>query len=112
MPTLDEQFKLWRLSPDYPPWNDFKVFRADSGETLGVTSTRDAEDREQRAFLAGASAEREECANCVPTNWLDGLLSCPDAAIGAPPYTGVDIERLLRAVKERICQRGEEKADD
>lgn len=60
------------------------------------------------AFLAGASAEREQCANCVPTNWLDDLLSGPDAVIGKPPYYSDHIEQLLRAVKERIRQRGEQ----
>lgn len=39
----------------------------------------------------------------VPTSWLDPLLTGRDAAIGKPPYDGLDIERLLRAVSDRIA---------
>lgn len=90
--TLEETFQAWINAH---PTRDFK-------HPL---------DADREVFLAGASAEREECANCVPTNWLDDLLSGPDAVIGKPPYFSNHIERLLRAVKERIRQRGEGQAD-
>ena len=37
----------------------------------------------------------------IPTNWLDPLLTGPDAVIGKPPYNCKDIERLLNALQLR-----------
>lgn len=37
----------------------------------------------------------------IPTNWLDSLLTGPDAVIGKGPWGCPDIERLLAAIKER-----------
>lgn len=42
----------------------------------------------------------EECANCVPSNWLDSLLTGDDAP--KPPLDGPAIERLLKGVAARI----------
>jgi hypothetical protein len=39
---------------------------------------------------------------CVPTTWLDPLLTGPDAVIGKPPYGCPDIERLLSAIRSRV----------
>lgn len=36
----------------------------------------------------------------IPSNWLDPLLSGPDAVI--KPMSGVGIERLLNAIRERV----------
>jgi hypothetical protein len=41
-------------------------------------------------------------AKKVPGNWLDPLLTGPDAVIGKPPYDCKDIECLLNAVADRI----------
>ena len=41
-------------------------------------------------------------ADRVPTNWVDPLLTGPDAVIGSPPYNCGDIERLLLAIAARI----------
>lgn len=49
-------------------------------------------------------AEREACAKCVPSNWLDPLLTGPKKVIP----DGVDcptVERLLNAIRERILAR-------
>lgn len=46
--------------------------------------------------------ERERCAQLVPTNWLDPLLTGPRAVIGKPPYNCPDIERLLSALAAAI----------
>lgn len=40
------------------------------------------------------------CADCVPTNWLDPLLTGPDKV--ADFKDGPAIERLLKAVRQRI----------
>lgn len=40
----------------------------------------------------------------VPTNWLDPLLTGPNAVISGPPFDCQDIERLLKAVKERVIR--------
>lgn len=46
----------------------------------------------------------EECAKCVPTNWVDSLLS----GKGTPtlPLDGLAVERLLRKIQDRIRARG------
>ena len=42
----------------------------------------------------------EDCASCVPANWLDPLLSGNDAP--PMPLDCPKVERLLRGVAERI----------
>lgn len=43
-----------------------------------------------------------QIADLIPNSWLDPLLSGPDAVLnGAGPYTGTDIENLLRAIRKR-----------
>lgn len=39
---------------------------------------------------------------CIPTNWLDPMLTGPQRVIGDPPYDCRDIERVLLAVRYRI----------
>lgn len=53
------------------------------------------------ASIPSASTRMSEL---VPTTWLDGLLTGPDAVVSDASgfYTGKDIERLLAAVKKRI----------
>ena len=46
--------------------------------------------------------EEEAILGAIPTNWLDPLLTGPNKVIGPYPYTGTDIENLLRAVKDRV----------
>jgi type IV secretory pathway VirB9-like protein len=41
-------------------------------------------------------------ADLIPTNWLDPLLTGPDAVIQGYSFTPKDIERLLLAIKERV----------
>jgi len=43
-----------------------------------------------------------ELIECVPDSWLDSLLSGPTAVIGRGPYSGDDIERLCKAIRERM----------
>jgi hypothetical protein len=42
----------------------------------------------------------EECANCVPRNWCDELLTGPKAPKG--PLDSRDVERLLCGIQDRI----------
>jgi hypothetical protein len=42
----------------------------------------------------------EECAKCVPSNWLDPLLTGSEAP--KPPLDCFGIERLLQGVTARI----------
>lgn len=42
----------------------------------------------------------EECANCVPRNWCDELLTGPKAPKG--PLDSRDVERLLGGIQDRI----------
>ncbi len=43
----------------------------------------------------------EECAQCVPTNWLDPLLSGPDKVVPDGTDNRV-VEAILKAVAARI----------
>ena len=56
------------------------------------------------AWEAATLEERAACADCVPRNWLDPMLTGPMAVIGyvadARP-----IEAVLRATKARIMER-------
>lgn len=53
-----------------------------------------------------AAAEREACAKCVPTSWLDPLLTGKGAVIGDVERMSVrELEALLLAVKQRIDAR-------
>jgi hypothetical protein len=55
------------------------------------------------AAIAKARQETWAAAiECVPTNWLDTLLTGPDAVIDEPPYACPEIEVLLRAVITRM----------
>ncbi len=54
-------------------------------------------------LLLSESEWIEQCANEVPTSWLDPLLTGPDAVLrGAGPWGCPDIEALLRAVQARM----------
>lgn len=62
-----------------------------------------------RSALLGLESERvrrdalKQAADCVPTNWLDSLLTGPAAAIGSGgTITNRHIEALLRGVQDRI----------
>lgn len=46
------------------------------------------------------AAERERCANLVPTNWCDPLLTGPDAV--KLPLDQRGVEKLLLGVQKRI----------
>ena len=48
-----------------------------------------------------AHAVRRAAIQAIPTTWLDELLTGPNG-IGAGPYNGQHIERLLSAVKRRV----------
>jgi hypothetical protein len=51
-----------------------------------------------------AAHERTACAECVPSNWLDPILTGKYAAIGGVADCG-PIEAVLRATKTRIMGR-------
>ena len=60
----------------------------------------------QQAVNEATQEERKRCADMVPTNWLDPLLSGPDKALpSTQPYRAPDIERLLLAIRGRIRDR-------
>ncbi len=52
------------------------------------------------AIDAAVAAERERCANLVPTNWCDPLLTGKDAP--SVPLDCPGVERLLRGIQDRI----------
>jgi hypothetical protein len=57
---------------------------------------RDVSELVEAACLAYGEQVREACAEKIPSNWLDFLLSGEDAVVSP------DTERLLNVLRERI----------
>jgi hypothetical protein len=77
-------------------------------EECGIEAWRDTLCRNEgweEPMIAFASRieslVREECANKVPSNWLDPLLTGPNS-IGEPPYNCQHIEQLLNGIAAAI----------
>lgn len=46
----------------------------------------------------------QQALDAIPTNWLDSLLTGPDAALSKrAPWGCPEIEQLLRAIKARLA---------
>lgn len=59
------------------------------------------ESRPVEKLVSGKFAE--EIINCIPTNWLDPLLTGKDKILpDGYNYNPKDIEKLLSALKERV----------
>jgi hypothetical protein len=50
---------------------------------------------------------QERIQNAIPENWLDPLLTGPDAVLRDPPWNCPDIERLLNAIRKRLTPPAE-----
>lgn len=75
----------------YEAWGDGDEFQIPEG----YVTDEMADERVKDAVA--------EAAGKIPTNWLDPLLTGPDAALkGTGPWDCQDIERLLQAVKKRL----------
>lgn len=61
-----------------------------------------AERQQAELDIIRRNAVIDECAKCVPTNWLDVLLTGPNAPKG--PLDNRGVEQLLRGVQDRIRQ--------
>ena len=59
-------------------------------------------------YDVGRRAGLEEAAAQIPTNWCDPLLSGETKAIIGPPFLCEDIEKLLRAIKQRLAQQAQD----
>jgi hypothetical protein len=97
VPTITERdvkILAWLFDPEQER-PDFSI--EDRDETLQRTLA-------VMRSLSGRSVvvDTETLLACVPTTWLDPLLTGPDAVIGRYPYGGDDIENLLRAIRARI----------
>lgn len=68
----------------------------------------EAAQLQERAEALGRGIALKEAASCIPDTWLDPLLTGPNAVVGAPPYGCQDIQRLCKALRERIdaCASG------
>lgn len=60
------------------------------------------------AIATALAEQREQLIDLIPTSWLDSLLTGPDAVLKGNGGTWgcPDIERLLRAIQERIRAGG------
>jgi len=65
--------------------------------TSPAQPSADAED--------AAYAERVACLACVPTSWLDPLLSGPKAVVTTGQIRPTHIEALLNGIRDRIAAR-------
>lgn len=65
-----------------------------------MAQTARAKSQQEIVDSACRNAIIDECANCVPTNWLDSLLTGPNKVIDKSPPR--EIEALLRGVQDRI----------
>ena len=61
----------------------------------------------EREIREAQAAVWLEAAALIPTNWCDPLLTGDKAVLKGYDYNGTDIERLLRAIKERIEQQAQ-----
>lgn len=50
----------------------------------------------------GPNSYRDQVLAAIPANWLDPLLTGPNAALKGLPWECPEIEALLRGLKERI----------
>lgn len=60
----------------------------------------------RKAATDARAAALAEAARLVPTNWIDPLLTGPDAVIGNGTADGRQIEALLRGIQDRIRALG------
>ena len=65
---------------------------AAKSESLGMVAPVTPDDT-AKAFI-----------DAVPSNWCASLLTGPCSALGAPPYSCPDIERLLNAIRNRMMK--------
>ena len=63
-----------------------------------------------REIEAAERRERAACADIIPTNWCDDMLSGPASKrlLGEQPWGCPEIERLLREIRYRINRRNTE----
>jgi hypothetical protein len=119
---MSEQFEKWwyEVGSGMPPARDESAFfhaervakaawekceeslSADLSQADNRIEEADLLISSLKADLSEARLEVGRIKDAIPTNWLDPLLTGPNAVIGEPPYTGLDIERLLQAIKKRI----------
>jgi hypothetical protein len=57
-----------------------------------------------RTAAAAGLISRQAALDAVPTNWVDSLLTGPDAVIGKYPFGCPDIQNLLLAIRRRIAE--------
>jgi hypothetical protein len=67
-----------------------------------IQATVEGMEVEMEAQKVSFSEERSRLIACVPTTWLDPLLTGPDAVMGEPPWNCPEVEVLLRAIKKRM----------
>jgi hypothetical protein len=80
-----------------------EIARADSGRPDALERAVDRSSR-KKAIEIAVAAERERCAELVPTNWCDSLLTGKDAP--KLPLGGREVEALLRGIQDRIRKGG------
>jgi hypothetical protein len=89
-------------------WASFGVtgFDADDGVTRALAILPCKSAREAKAVVK-LHADRKALLDVVPSNWLDPMLTGPDAVLSkkAGSWNCHDIERLMFAVRERLAAK-------
>lgn len=110
-PRTDEKHRWLIHNCDGPQWvilqlaeHARQLERELAARMMALQAANSAIVDLQAALQSARKDERERCAKQVPTNWLDPLLTGPDAVLeGTGPWGCPDIAKLLRAVKARIA---------
>ena len=94
--------------PNPPPRSREVESQANSIRALALRNSNLGEQRDAHAARAlsaesAVAAAWEEAIKCVPTNWLDNLLTGPDAPRG--PLGNPDVEKLLLGIINRMKAR-------
>ena len=76
-----------------------RIWREVSGGVDDIVTGRTLEAFASRVEVA----EREACAACVPTTWLDPMLTGPEKVLTG--RSTADIQMVLESVKARIMAR-------
>jgi hypothetical protein len=70
------------------------------GEAVTTTSNATSPYRRVEALVRQQIAK--ELIDCLPTTWLDPMLTGKDAVLGKNPWGCPDIEKLINAIRKKM----------
>ena len=73
-----------------------------SEEAMRGSGCEGERDAVVKAIRTYGEEVRKKAAREIPGNWIDSLLTGKEKVIDGHPYTPLDIEHLLNAVRSRV----------